>query len=227
MEILLSKISLKFNKEIFLKDPESTDLGNLIITESLGMINTLGLEAFTFKKLATQIQTAESSIYRYFENKHKLLIYFTNYYWALLDYFIVSKTANISSAETKLKVAISILSDPSQLNDKSINLPIDKLNLIVIAESTKSFLTKEIESDNKAGFFEAYKNISKRLVNIIKEINPEYNFSRTLSSTCIEGMLHQQYFAKHMPSLTDFNNFDNEGRTDIFYQIIMKNIKSS
>ena len=95
MDILLSKLRLKINQDIFLKDPETTELGNHILESGLEMIDQLGLESFTFKKLAVQLQTAESSIYRYFENKHKLLIYFTNYYWALLEYFVVFKTNNL------------------------------------------------------------------------------------------------------------------------------------
>jgi len=227
MDLLLSHIRLKLNQDIFLKDPEQTDLGRQIISEALIMIDELGLETFTFRKLAKQLQTAESSIYRYFENKHKLLIYFTNYYWALLEYYMVFKTTNLISAEHKLEVAIGILCNPLQLNSEELLLSIDRLNRIVIAESTKSFLTKEIDTENKAGFFEAYKNVTKRLVNIINEVNPDYKYAKTVSSTCVEGMLHQQYFAKHLPSLTDFNNYDDDGRAKIFYQLIIKNIKAS
>jgi len=224
MDILLSKLRLKINQDIFLKDPETTELGNHILESGLDMIDKLGLESFTFKKLAVQLQTAESSIYRYFENKHKLLIYFTNYYWALLEYFVVFKTNNLISVDDKLRIAIDILCNPTQLNDEGITLSLNKLNRIVIAESSKSFMTKAVDSENKAGFFEAYKNITKRLSQIITEINTDYPYARTLASTCIEGMLHQQYFAQHMPALTDFNNFDKSQRADIFYQIIKNNI---
>lgn len=39
------------------------------------MIYKTGYEAFTFKKLAEDIGTTEAGIYRYFENKYKLLVY--------------------------------------------------------------------------------------------------------------------------------------------------------
>ena len=38
------------------------------------------VEEFTFRKLAQKINTTEASVYRYFENKHRLLIYILAWY---------------------------------------------------------------------------------------------------------------------------------------------------
>ena len=75
MDRLLQSIKIEINQNIYLKDPQSSDLGKKIIEHSIIMIQELGFENFTFKKLGVQISSNESSIYRYFENKHKLHAY--------------------------------------------------------------------------------------------------------------------------------------------------------
>lgn len=224
-DLLLSHIHIKVNKNIYLKDPETSDLGMRILISSTEMIHEMGLESFTFKKLSVCLETTESSIYRYFESKHKLLIYLINYYWAYLEYAIVFQTHNISKAEDKLFKALEVLSDPTQLQSNAIFLSIDKLNHIVIAESSKAYLTKEVDDENKAGFFVAFKNVAKRIVEIVLAIDPKIKYPNTLVSTCIEGILHQQFFAKHLPSLSDFTiEEEAENRTQIFYQMIINNL---
>ena len=68
-------ITVQVDERLFVKDPNSSDLGRRIIRHSIEMIHGIGFEAFTFKKLAQRINTSEPSVYRYFENKHKLLLY--------------------------------------------------------------------------------------------------------------------------------------------------------
>jgi AcrR family transcriptional regulator len=75
-------LQIKINSTLFVKDPESSTLGREIIAHSIEMINSLGFESFTFKKLGDAIGSNESSIYRYFANKHMLLIYLINWYWS-------------------------------------------------------------------------------------------------------------------------------------------------
>jgi AcrR family transcriptional regulator len=72
---LAVSIKIKLSKKLYLRDPESSELGRNIVSNSVKLIDQLGFEAFTFKKLATEIHSTEASIYRYFENKHKFLIY--------------------------------------------------------------------------------------------------------------------------------------------------------
>lgn len=81
MKYLLQNLKVSINDKIYIKDPESSSLGKRIIEYSILMIDTMGFESFTFKKLGEKIGSNESSIYRYFENKHKLLLYLTSWYW--------------------------------------------------------------------------------------------------------------------------------------------------
>ena len=103
MHELLKNIQIKVNDKLYLKDPESSDLGKSMIKHSIEMIHAMGMEAFTFKKLAIKLGTTESTVYRYFENKHKLLIYLISWYWGWLEYEMVLKSMNIADPVEKLK----------------------------------------------------------------------------------------------------------------------------
>lgn len=76
------------NEGLYLKNPQSTPVGKAIIRESILMMADLGNEHFTFKKLANRINTTEATVYRYFENKHLLLLYVINLYWLLIEFQI-------------------------------------------------------------------------------------------------------------------------------------------
>ena len=128
-------IRIQISPTLYAKDPESSDLGRHIICKSIEMINTLGFESFTFKKLGEAIGSNESSVYRYFANKHTLLIYLVNWYWSWMDYKIVLQTANIDDPKEKIMHAIELLAaDIKQDSDFSfINEVL--LNKIIIMES--------------------------------------------------------------------------------------------
>lgn len=222
---LLSSIKIELNPHLFQKDPESSELGRKILSQSLQMIDEMGLENFTFGKLAKALCTTESSIYRYFESKHKLLLYFYNWYWSWIDLQLAFHTHNIPTPDLKLKRAIEVICKPAT-DDNSINtLNFEQLINIVISESSKAYLTKEVDKENQYGLFLTFKKVSRRLASIMLEINPEVEYANTLASTSIVGILHQQYFAAHMPSLSDVQS-DKDELSNVFYQIILKNLKN-
>lgn len=219
---LLSQISFPLNEKIYSKDPQSSDLGKKIIQHSILLINEIGLENFTFKKLAIEINTTESSIYRYFDNKHKLLIYLVSWYWVWIDYMLSFKTANIQCPKERLAKSLHVISNPTFFLQHVNDNDIEALHQIIINESSKAYLTKEIDLDNKEGFFLAYKEICKKIVLIIKEINPNYAFPSSLIATVIEGIHHQKFFKSHLPSLADTNQNNLE---DFYYNLILKTIQ--
>ena len=57
MDNLLSSIKLSVPDKIFLKDPESSDLGKRIVENSILLMNEIGFDNFTFKKLGLKIST--------------------------------------------------------------------------------------------------------------------------------------------------------------------------
>ena len=213
-------IKLHINDKLSIKNPDSTELGRKIIEHSILLINTLGFEKFTFKKLSLTIESPESSIYRYFKNKHMLLLYLVNWYWSWLDYKIILKIANIKQPKEQLKRAINILSSPV-LKDNSFEYVNEiALNKIIIEESVKVFHTKQIDIENKNGMFDAYKRIINRMSGIILAINSNYKYPHTLVSTIIEGNLQQQYYKNHLPSLVDKSN----SLTEFYTNLALKTI---
>lgn len=205
MNTILPNLKIQVNEKIYVKDPETSPLGKKIIQKSILLIDEIGFDNFTFKKLGKEIDSNESSIYRYFENKHKLLVYLSSWYWSRMEYKLVFATTNIQDPFEKLKKAITIVTE-KVVDDKStdhINESI--LNKIIIAEFTKTVQTKEIDQENKEGFFLIYKRVINRIVGIVKEVNPDYPFAKSLVSTIVEGSLHQHFLMEHLKTITDCN----------------------
>ena len=222
---LFGDIKVRINEKMFIKDPESSDLGKRIIESSIILIQEIGFESFTFKKLGVRISSNESSIYRYFENKHKLLLYLTSWYWGWLEYKLVFATNSISNPEEKLRTAIQIVTEPIEQDHSFAYINEVLLSKIVINEYSKSYLTKEVDNENKDGYFSKYKRLVNRIDNMIQEVDEEYNFSASLASTIVEGALHQHFLVEHFPSLTDCNK--NTSPADYFIDLTFKSLKST
>lgn len=196
------QIKIQLNEKLFLRNPNDTELGKKIVTESILMIDELGFEQFTFKKLAQKIESTEASIYRYFENKHRLLIYLISWYWVWLDFQITFKTNNIKSPQERLKIIINVLSQ-LQIDDPDTELDESALYRIVIAESSKAYLTKLVDSANKDGLYREFKAVCKKIATVILEVDPACKYPHSLITTIIEASHSQVFFANHLPSLTN------------------------
>ena len=206
MKNLLSVLKITVPDKIYIKDPETSDLGKRIIENSIILINEIGFESFTFKKLGKKIGSNESSIYRYFESKHKLLLYLSSWYWAWLEYQLVLETFSISDKKEKLEKAITITTRTVKEDSNFSHINETLLYRIIVNESSKSFLTKEVDKDNKEGYFEIYKRLITRLEAMIIDVNPSYEFPLSLASTIVEGGLHQHFLNEHFPTITNCKN---------------------
>lgn len=203
MKHLLSNLKISVPESIYIKDPETSNLGKRIIEHSILLIDEIGFEAFTFKKLGIRIQSNESSIYRYFESKHKLLVYLTAWYWAWIEYQLVFETVNINDPVEKLKRGIQVVTRATMEDSNFDHINEIKLNQIIINENSKSFLTKDVDEENKQGYFKMYKQVVLRVKEMISEVNPDYPYSSSLSSTILEGSLHQYFLKDHLTTITD------------------------
>lgn len=225
MEKLLQSVRIAINDKIYVKDPESSDLGKRIIEYSIILIDEIGFENFTFKKLGNRIESNESSIYRYFENKHKLLVYLTSWYWGWLEYQLVFSTNSISNPKEKLVKAIAIVGKTIVEDNAFSHINEVLLNKIVIDESSKSFLTKEVDQENKEGYFTIYKRMVNRLEEMIKAFSPNYQYPSSLASTILEGTLHQHFLKDHFPTLTNYNTGNTPG--DFITDLVLKVLNPS
>jgi AcrR family transcriptional regulator len=200
------QIRIQPSERLALRDPENTQLGRNIVRNGLCLMHRLGFEQFTFKKLADEMGTTEASIYRYFENKHRLLLYILNWYWNFLEYLVVFTLQNLTDPQEKIRRVIDLL--VRELPDGLDNSGLDKAALydIVIAESSKAYLTREVEEINKVQLFKPYKDLCARIAQLFQEYSPTYPYPRSLSSMMIETAHYQYFFMQHLPSLTDFGH---------------------
>lgn len=205
MKSLLSVLKISVPDKIYIKDPETSELGKRIIENGILLINEIGFESFTFKKLGIKIGSNESSIYRYFESKHKLLLYLTSWYWAWLEYQLVIETFSIADKKEKLETAINVITRTVEEDSNFSHINEVLLYRIIVNESSKSFLTKEVDFENKNGYFEIYKRLILRLEEMIIHVQPNYPFALSLASTILEGGLHQHFLNEHFPTITNCN----------------------
>lgn len=212
------QLQITMNEKLFLRNPEQTELGKKIIRHSIQLIHKSGFESFTFKKLAEDIGSTEAGVYRYFENKHRLLIYITAWYWAWLEYRVVINTSNIQDPEVKLKRAILLLATTIEDDIRTSYVNESILHQIIIAEGTKVYLTKHVSEDNKDQLFKPYKDLCAKIGGIILECNPKYKYPKSLSSTIIEMAHFQNFFMHHLPSLTDFGKTKDESAIVTFLE---------
>jgi len=204
------QLQIKMNEKLFLRNPDQTELGKKIILHSIQLIHKSGFESFTFKKLAVDIGTTEAGIYRYFENKHRLLIYIAAWYWSWLEYRVTVSTNNIKDPVVKLKRVIKLLATVVEDDVKTSYVNENVLHQIIIAEGTKAYLTKHVSEDNKDQLFKPYKDLCAKIGDIILECNPKYKYPKSLSSTIIEMAHFQNFFMNNLPSLTDFGKTKDE-----------------
>ena len=223
MIYLENSVRIMVHEGVYKKDPETSDLGKNIVGKSIELIDSIGFDAFTFKKVGEQIGSNESSIYRYFDNKHMLLLYLASWYWGWKEYTLAFQTASISDSSQKLIKAIEILSDTGNQDDTFSHINEVALHRIIINEYSKSYLTKNVDVENEEGYFKVYKRLVMRLNDMILSINPEYNFPLSLSSTILEGIFHQQFLKDHFPTITNCNGAVTT--PDFFINVVLKCLK--
>ncbi|GLR19490.1 TetR/AcrR family transcriptional regulator [Portibacter lacus] len=201
-------IKFKMIDSLYTRDPQDTDLGKKIIKNSILLIDEIGFESFNFKKLAAKIGSAEKSIYRYFDNKHLLLLFLTSWYWEWVHYLINVNVKQVSDPKRKLNIVIEniVLATHENTSNEYINENI--LHRVIIKEGAKAYHTFDVDDENKVGLFYSYKSLTQTVSEIILEVNPNFKYPLSLASNFIEMANNQFYFAKHLPRLTNIKNCD-------------------
>jgi hypothetical protein len=226
MSVQLTNLKVIVSENLYLSDPESSRLGKKIIFYSVEMIDDIGFEKFTFKKLGLLIDSPEASIYRYFRNKNQLLTYLISWYWGWMEYRLVIETTNILSPEKRLEKSINLITSNI---DETLNLEgvsIKKLQRIIVSESAKSYLTKDVDKANKEGAYLNFKQFVLRIADIILEVNPKYKYPQMLLTTIIEGSHLQVFFAEHLPRLTNKQK-SSDYITTFYRNLALQSIKSN
>ncbi|MAY83605.1 MAG: TetR family transcriptional regulator [Flavobacteriales bacterium] len=223
---VLSTIHIQLNDNLYLKDPESSDLGKRIVQGSVELINEIGFDQFTFRKLSQHIGSTEASIYRYFESKYKVLVYLSAWYWSFMDYQLAFSITNVKDPQLRLERAIRLITEAVDKGKHCQHMNLAKVSQIVNDESLKIYLNREVDQVNKEGAFLPYKDFVGRISDIILEINPSYEYPHMLITTTIEGAHLHRFFGKHLPRLTDVKKGE-DYIFDFYKEIIFKAIGKS
>lgn len=203
----------------------TSDLGSAIVEHSILMIDEMGYEAFTIRKLAERIGTTEASVYRYFKNKHRMLLYLIGWYWAWTEYRLVLATVNVVDPRERLRLALRELT--GAIEDDVLSPHIDEAVLyrVVVAESSKVYLHRDVTDENREGLFLGYKRLCASVADVIREVSPTYVYPVALVSTVVEISHLQRYFSEHLPRLTDVDRARPDGSTTEFLtEMVFKTI---
>lgn len=203
---MLAQVKINVSEKLFLKDPESSELGKKILEQSVELIEQIGFEEFTFRKLGLKIASNESSIYRYFESKQKLLLYLSSLFWGFKEIKMQYESHNIKDKKEKLEVILNIVFEDLELNERYNYIDVNKLQNIMITDFSKSYLTKNVDENNKEGYFLVYKRVVLILNEAIKDYNSNYLYPKSLANFVIEGVLHQSYINNHFKKITDISD---------------------
>lgn len=221
----LLHVNVQVTEPVYLKDPQATELGRRIIGQGITLIDELGLERFTFGKLAASLGTAESSIYRYFENKHRLLIYLVGWYWSWREYKLAFDTANIIDPAVRLERAIRSITEPALEQGNFPYLDLRALYRIAVNESAKAYMTKEVEDEHKLGCFSSFKSLCDRLRHMIVAVDPKHPYPALLASHVVDGSMIQRFFAEHLPPLTEKDAL--RRMSDHFVHLVFASVNSA
>ncbi len=209
-------VRLQVDEKLHLKDPMSSELGESIVEQAILMLDEMGYESFTFRKLAERIGTTEPSVYRYFKNKQRLLLYLTSWYWSWMEYRLVLATVNVVPAEQRLRLALAELTRPMVNDDTTPRIDEAALYRVVVAESSKAYLHRDVDEENRDGLFRSYKRLCRTVADMITEVDPAYRYPLALVSTVVESSHMQKYFAEHLPSLTEVKHAQADASTTQF-----------
>ncbi|MCB0319146.1 MAG: TetR/AcrR family transcriptional regulator, partial [Bdellovibrionales bacterium] len=188
---------------LFIRDPMETSLGRKIVDHGIKLVDSIGFEEFTFKKLATKINSTEASMYRYFESKQKFVGYLLSWYWLWLNYLVEIKTQNVSDDKKRFEILIETLTQSVQDDPATVHIDEAALHRIVVRESAKAYSLKQISQKERRGLHLAYEKFINSAAQISKGINSKYKFHKSLMVSIVE-IVHQQLFAiNYFPETTE------------------------
>jgi AcrR family transcriptional regulator len=214
----MSYLLFNLSEKLYLRDPQKSAVGQAIIRQSVVLIDRHGFDKLTFRKIAEEIESTEATVYRYFENKFRLLQYLIVWHWTSVNFQIDFHLNNVAAPQEQLKICLQVLAGTR----KPFNVTLidqQALNRVVIAESDKFYLSKTIDRDYEEGLLDPFNQTCQRIAALVKQINPKYPFPHSLVSTAITAARHQIYFSKHLPQLCDIKN-DDRTMNDKLYKFL-------
>ena len=123
-----------------------------------------------------------------------------------MEFLVDFTIQNIQDPKEKLTKIITLFTKSLPESVGQLDYNKSYLNQIVLSESSKVYLIKEVKEINSFQVFKPYKDLCNKISEVMLSLNPSYTYSKSLSSTLIETAHSQQYFSKNLPRLTDVSN---------------------
>lgn len=203
-----TSIRIRLPDHLYKKDPEQTDLGRVIISGSILLLHKIGFEAFTFKKLATDIKTTEASVYRYFTDKQMLMQYLETWYWSWLDLRLREILNRTRTKEEKINAMLLVLAEAGIYDPNFEHIDESKLHRVIIAESRKGHKAN-LKSDKTNKHAPPFAIFHSRLTSVLKELAPKYKFPKALALSLISIVHSSMFYGQAFPEDIDEIN-DND-----------------
>lgn len=142
-----------------------------------------------------------------------------------MEYLVDVRLQNITNKKEKLQQIIALLTEELPGSTDEFDYNKKYLNQIVIRESSKVYLVKDVKEINKDDVFKPYKDLCAHIASIISEYNPNYKYPRSLCTSLIETSHDQQFFIANLPRLTDANlkkkeNFTASFLSDLLFKVL-------
>lgn len=196
-------VSIDVCSSVYLRNPLDTTLGKKILKHSIILMDEIGFDDFNFKKLATHMGSTEASVYRYFENKYKLLSYLVAWYWDYMHFLILLDIRNIEDPKRKMNIVIDtlVLVKNNTATPDYINIGV--LHTIVVENASKVYHNKQVDVLKKEGYYMNLQKLVNTIAENILEINPSFKYPKSIATNVIELSLNNEYYIEHLPGLTD------------------------
>ena len=211
---MTAMIKISVDKHFYIRDPLETKLGQNILTEGIALMQKLGYDQFTFKKLALEMSSTEASVYRYFESKSQFLQYLVCWYWNWLDFLIQYRIHNVKDDKRRLLEAIHVLTQSDEDDPATEFIDEAALHRIIIAESARVYLTRQMNTSIRSDIFKGYGVLVNRISDLIRKVRPKYRFSHQLAMTMITT-IHQQMLHQDIGTAYDGKKEKSKNRTPI------------
>jgi hypothetical protein len=127
-----------------------------------------------------------------------------------MEFLVDFTIQNILDPKEKLTKIITLFTQNLPESVGQLDYNKSYLNQIVLSESSKVYLIKEVKEINSFQVFKPYKDLCNKISEVMLSLNPIYAYARSLSSTLIETAHSQQYFSKNLPGLTDLTSEQDE-----------------
>ena len=137
---MLPTLRPDLNEHLYLRDPQATALGRRLPTESVRLVDKTGFGAFKFKRITLALRSKEASLYRYFENEHRLLTYLVSWHWAWIRFRVSFAMTNGAAPRQRLHLALVTVHAPTFAPPATLDRNEEALYRVVMAEANKDYL---------------------------------------------------------------------------------------